>query len=170
MNTTFTDLFNAIDRALGEPVAPEDSWPSAETQRLLEQLCDAYLATDADGRAAIRAFIAERAKGSDVWLMWICADRLAGRVAGPNVLPALRLALAAVSIDNCCADYRDTLGVLLKLYERAEQEGIDPQPPFEAAAALSANSPTPGGCDSVADLIRKVGLREVFVHRPAEDA
>jgi hypothetical protein len=83
-------------------------------------------------------------------------------------LPALRLALAAVSIDNCSADYRDTLGVLLKLYAKAEQAGIDPQPPFEAAAALSADSPTPGGCESVAQLIRAVGSRRVFEERPSE--
>ena len=102
--------------------------------------------------------------------MWTCADRLAERVTGPDILPALRLALAAVSIDNCSADYRDTLGVLLKLYTRAERAGIDPRPPFEAAAALSAASPAPGGCDSVAGLIRKVGSREVFVERPAEEA
>lgn len=170
MGTTITDLFNAIDRTLGKPADPADPWPPAEAQRLLEQLCEAYLATDADGRAAIRAFIAERAKGPDVWLMWTCADRLVGRVTGPDVLPALRLALAAVSIDNCGADYRDTLGVLLKLHARAEQAGVDPGPPFEAAAALSADSPTPGGCESVAELIRKVGSREVSGERPAGEA
>jgi hypothetical protein len=169
MDSTITDLFNSIDRTLGKPADPADPWPPAETQRLLERLCEAYLATDADGRATIRQFIAERAKGSDVWLMWTCADRLASRVTGPDVLPALRLALAAVSIDNCSADYRDSLGVLLKLYAKAEQAGIDPQPPFEAAAALSADSRTPGGCESVAELIRAVGSRKIFVDRPAEE-
>ena len=168
MGTTITDLFDAVDRTLGGPADPADPWPPARTQRLLEQLCESYLATDADGRAAIRAFIAGRAKGPDVWLMWTCADRLAERVTGPDVLPALRLALAAASVDNCSADYRDTLGVLLKLYARAERAGIDPRPPFEAAAALAADSPTPGGCASVAELIRKVGSREVFLERPAE--
>jgi hypothetical protein len=75
-----------------------------------------------------------------------------------------------VSVDNCGADYRDTLGVLLKLYARAERAGIDPRPPFEAAAAVSADSPTPGGCASVAELIRRVGSGEVSVGRPGEEA
>ncbi|MFO0847202.1 MAG: hypothetical protein U0871_01400 [Gemmataceae bacterium] len=161
MGIAVTDLFDAIDRSLDKPTDPADSWPPADTQRLLEQLSEAYLAADADGRAAIRAFIAARATGADVWLMWTCASRLAERVAGPDAGPALRLALAAVSADNCSADYRDTLGVLLKLYDRAERAGVDPGPAFEAAAALSADTPTPGGCPSVAGLIRQVGAREV---------
>jgi hypothetical protein len=175
MGTTITDLFSAIDRVLDEPTpvtserqadvrestGQANPGRQAEMQRLLELLCGIYLESDADGRAAIRAFIAERSSRK-LWLMHECACRLAERVAGPGALPALRLALAAVSIEDCILDYRDTLLKLTDLYRRAERAGIDPQPVFEAMAARSTDSPTPGGCGSVAKIFRDVGSRAVW--------
>jgi hypothetical protein len=169
MGTTMTDLFNELDRVRGEP-APVTPERQADTQRLLERLCAEYLETDADGRAAVRAFVAAKATGGDLWLMNECAHRLAERVTGPDAAPALRLALAAVSAENCVLDSRDTQLVLAKLYERAERAGLDPQPEFEAAAALSADSPTPGGCGSVAGIIRQAAVNGAMTGRRATGA
>jgi hypothetical protein len=166
MGTEIADIFRSLDRVLGDPApAPHgaeaaaeqaEAQRRAEEQRLLELLCVAYLGCDAGARAAIRSAFAERA-ACDLWLMNRCAHRLAGRVSGPGALTALRLALAAVSIENCALDYRDTLQVLLDLRARAQRAGLDPRPPFDDAAAMSADSRSPGGCESVAKLFLDVG-------------
>jgi hypothetical protein len=157
MDATTTNLLNAIDRVLDEP-DPETPERRAETQRLLELLCGAYLESDADDRAAIRASIARRQDGN-FWVMYEFARHMAGRVTGPDSVPALRLALAAISIEDCALDYRETCQIVSDLYAEAERVGIDAQPMFEAVAAMSTDSRTTGGCDSVANILRQSGPR-----------
>lgn len=153
MDNAIVGLLGAIDKVIGAS-APVTSSRQAETERLIEQLCGVYLETDAAGRSAIREFMASRQDGN-FWLMHEFAHQFAERVTGPDASRMLRLGLAAVSIEDCGLDSRDTQMILAKLYSKAKQARLDPQPMFEEVAALSTDSRTPGGCDSVAEIIRQ---------------
>lgn len=154
MDSEMTELFQAIDRALsaeaeGDSSATDQARKRLEVDGTLDRLCEVYLETGTDGRSAIRDFIASR-RDQDMWLMNVCAHWLADRVQGSEAARWLRLALAAVSIDDCGLDYRDTSLLMSKIFERAEQAGLNPRPDFEDMAERSTNRRTPGGCDSVA--------------------
>ncbi|WP_337177408.1 hypothetical protein [Paludisphaera sp.] len=163
MDATITNLLSEVARVLDEP-GPATPERQAETQRLLERLCGVYLESDADGRAAIRAAIAARQDGN-FWAMHELVSRLTREITGPDAVPTLRLALAAVSIENCGLDYRETGQMVINLYEQAAGAGIDAQPLFEAVAAISTDSPTAGGCDSVAQILRVSGPRDKVAGR-----
>jgi hypothetical protein len=63
-------------------------------------------------------------------------------------------ALAAVAIDNCSANYRDTLMTLADLFVAAEEAGIDPRLLFAQAASWATDEVTSGGCQSLAAMLR----------------
>jgi hypothetical protein len=112
-----------------------------------------YVAGDDAQRGEIRRFVAERTKLGQ--LLWRFANRLSRRIiVADDAASLLRTALAATAIDNCSANYRDTLMTLADLYVAAESAGIDPQPLFAEAAARATDEPTPGGCESLAAWLR----------------
>lgn len=75
----------------------------------LGRLCIWYLtAADADREAARLAIVASESLQR---LLWTYSHRQAERVAGPADVAALRAGLAAVSLDNCVTDRRDTLTI-----------------------------------------------------------
>jgi hypothetical protein len=126
--------------------------PYIELHALFEQLCQAYIADNDARRARLRAFVAERSKRGQ--LLWRYANRLARRVQSPADAGLVSTALAAIAIDNCSANYRDTLMTLADLFVAAEQAGVDPRPMFDQATAWATDEITAGGCESLAAMLR----------------
>ncbi|HET6883947.1 MAG TPA: hypothetical protein VFI31_27585 [Pirellulales bacterium] len=118
----------------------------------LECLCTSYLQCGSATRAEVRAFVAQRESLCTFVLSY--AIGLTAQVTSVDDTSKLILALAAMSIENCGCDYRDTLTTLADLYVGAEEIGIDPKPVFEAIAELSTDSPTSGGCESLMEILR----------------
>jgi hypothetical protein len=119
---------------------------------LFTHLCDAHIKGDEPQRSRVRAFIAERSKRGQ--LLWRFANRLTARVRAPEDAGLVTTALAAIAIDNCSANYRDTQMSLADLFVAAEQAGVDPRPLFEQAAEWATDELTPGGCESLAAMLR----------------
>jgi hypothetical protein len=118
-----------------------------------ERLCNAYQFAGADERAKMRVFVAERkALGQ---LLWRYANSQTRGVHEVADAPRVMSALAAIVVDNCSANYRDTLMTLADLYAAAEAAGIDPRPLFADAAAWATDEVTPGGCESLAAMLRE---------------
>jgi hypothetical protein len=127
--------------------------PYAVLHELFARLGDAYIAGDDAQRARIRAFIAERSKRGQ--LLWRFANRLTRQIQSPEHASLLTTALAALAIDNCSANYRDTQMTLADMFVAAEEAGIDPRPVFEQAAAWATVELTSGGCESLAAMLRE---------------
>jgi hypothetical protein len=136
---------------LEDRLADEKS-PHAMLRRLFDQVCAAFIVAGADQQATIRAFVAER-KALGL-LLWRFANYLTHRLSVGINAPRVATALAAIAIDNCSANYRDTLMTLADLYVAAESGGIDPRPLFAAAANWATDEVTPGGCESLAAMLR----------------
>jgi hypothetical protein len=139
--------------------------PRGELYPLFERLCAAYSADHDDLRASIRAFAAERKKLGG--LLWRFANHLAGRISGEADARLVQHALAALSIENCPANYRDTLMTLADVYVAAENAGIDPRPLFAEAAVGSTDEVTAGGCESLAAIMRDFHASSVLRERRA---
>jgi len=112
-----------------------------------------YTASDPEGRANIRAWSA-KCDGLG-GLIRGYASHIVKKILNPQHASLLTLALAAVSIENCVFDHRDTLTILADLYVGAEAAEIDPKPWFERASELSADAPTSTGCNSLAQILRE---------------
>jgi hypothetical protein len=126
--------------------------PYADLHDLFTQLCEAHIAGDDAQRARTRAFVAERSKRGQ--LLWRFANRLVTHVRAPEHVGLVTTALAAIAIDNCSANYRDTQMSLADLFVAAEQAGVDPRPHFEQAASWATDELTSGGCESLAAMLR----------------
>ena len=119
---------------------------------LLDELIPKYLAgTDAEREGLRRAVAARRALPDRVRAY---AWSVAQRIRSPEDVELLRAGLAAMSIENCAVDYRDTLLALAELWVRAERAGIDPQRHFEAVAAVSDTHVPAGGSTPVSKTLR----------------
>lgn len=132
--------------------ARRESWRS-ELRRLLDQLCEAFFACDAASRTGLRTYVAQRQDLCDQ--VHVYAFQVSTGVTGPQDVPVLRRGLAAVSVENCAFDVRDTLMALANLYVGAEEVGIDPRRHFSLVAGLSDDARTRGGCGSMANLFRE---------------
>jgi hypothetical protein len=125
--------------------------PYVELHVLFAQLCQAYLDGDDERRTRIRTFVSERSKRGQ--LLWRFANRLARQVQTSGDAGFVTTALAAIAIDNCSANYRDTLMTLADLFVAAEQAGLEPRQLFEQAAAWATDEVTTGGCESLAAML-----------------
>jgi hypothetical protein len=127
--------------------------PQPDLFRLSERMCSHFVGCDSTTRDEIRARVAER-EGLGV-LFRNYADCLATQIKNVGEIGKLQLALAAVLIENCNSDYRDTMTTLADLYVRAEEVGMAPKRLFESASKLATDSSTPGGCGSLARMLRE---------------
>ena len=125
--------------------------PHAALHPLFRELCAAYIAADDARRAAIRAFCAREKKLGP--LLWRYANRITCELETAHDQELVRTALAAVAIDNCSANYRDTLMTLADLFVAAESAGIDPGPLFVEASLCATDEVTSGGCESLASML-----------------
>jgi hypothetical protein len=123
----------------------------AALHALLDELCPAYLRGTSDERAAVRAAVAAKRTMPDRVRGY--AHVRARSIRSPEDVETLRVALSAMSIENCAMDYRDTLLALAEIYVRAERAGIDPQPHFEAVAAVSSSERPRGGRTPLAQML-----------------
>lgn len=119
---------------------------------LLDEVCPAYLEAPAVDREAVRAAVQSRRSMPDRVRAY--AEMLAKSIRSPQDIDALSAALAAMSIENCASDYRDTLLTLAEIYVRAERAGIDPRPHFDSVAGLSSAEVPRGGSTPVARMLR----------------
>jgi hypothetical protein len=158
------EAYQAAAAELEAQLAAVDD-PRRRLHPLFARLCAAYVGGDNAQRAAIRAFAAERKKLGQ--LLWRYANRLARQIQSPAEADLVTTALAAVAIDNCSANYRDTLMTLADLYAAAEAAGIDPRPLFAAAALTATDEATPGGCASLAAMMQGVHASSVLAERRA---
>lgn len=145
------DEFDRGRRAL-EAELKSQSDPDPGLFRLCEQLCSLFLSCDDAGRGRIRARVAQLGRLSDVCLGY--ARYLTAQINDSKNVPTVQLALAAVLIENCGSDYRDTLTALADLFVRAEEVGMEPRRLFESASELATDSSTTGGCKSLAHMLR----------------
>jgi hypothetical protein len=73
----------------------------------------------------------------------------------------LTRALVAVSIEDCCCDFRETLTYLSRLYVTAEQKNIEPKRLFDPIAEISSNEIKIGYSTPLSEIIMNIGSYEV---------
>jgi hypothetical protein len=126
--------------------------PRSELFPLFERLCAEYGAGADEARASIREFVAARKTLGA--LLRSYANGIALKITWPHDGPLLERALAAVAIENCATDYRDTLMTLADVFVAAEEAALDPRAAFASVAEICTDAPTTGGCASLAALLR----------------
>jgi hypothetical protein len=139
--------------------------PNTDLHRAFERLCSRYLTCDPAGRAETRSGVAARKRKRLGLMFWGYASQLATQIKQPHDAQKLWLALAAVLIEDCGSDYRDTLTVLADLYVGSETVGIDAKAVFRSASELATDVPTPGGCRSLAQMLREFESFAVVAER-----
>jgi hypothetical protein len=147
-----------------------------EASEFIGTLCAAYLTATREECEQIRALFAKR-----IYLMsalLVFANLALKEIKTPTDVQWVRLGLAAISIENCGADFRDGAWALEKLYTAAENAGINPRPFLNELAELSSdlcpcpNYPNPFSMRSTlrtyADMIekRKMRLKAQASQRP----
>jgi hypothetical protein len=157
---TFEEFESGLEELEAQLLLEYD--PYADLFAMLEELCSLYLSSDAATRSQVREMIADRNMAD--WVRFY-AEQLAQNINGPEDVGMLRQALAAISIENCGIDYRDTLLSLANLYVKAEESGLDPKPHFADIADISTDAETLGGCESVAEMVREFESYEVLRER-----
>ncbi|HEV8486666.1 MAG TPA: hypothetical protein VGV87_24180 [Blastocatellia bacterium] len=136
------EIFNT-QHAIYDPVREESAF--------YEEVCLVLLNGTAKERDQLRALVSSK-PGVQACLRSYASDSVR-RLQLSNNIQLLRIALAALSIDNCSSDYRDVLTALAEIYVAAEKVGIDPEPHFKYVASLSSNQRPRGGQTSVAEIL-----------------
>jgi hypothetical protein len=135
----------------------QDEWDGyGDYQQLLERLCPVYFECGADDRERIRQIVGRYRYAVDP-VRWY-ANAAAKKIEGPDDEQWLLKGLAAVSIENCGMDFRDTTFTMTALWVGAEAAGIDPKPHFRSVAKLSGTSATRGRCGSMARTLERFGV------------
>lgn len=125
--------------------------PYQEMYEFFDELCPAYLGATTEQRAEIRLAVSDKAGVLSALLGYVY--RSANRIQSSSDSEWLRNGLAAVSIENCCKDFRDVLLALAELYVVAEKAGIDPKPEFKAVSRLSSREKPSGGTTPVSRML-----------------
>jgi hypothetical protein len=119
----------------------EPQGDAAEKLRdLFETAVEAYVDADDELREEMRDFV-----GAAYCLprsLLPLVGRYIKRMNAANALTCLTLAAAALSLENLRRDWRDSFDLLLALYAKASELGVDAQPTFTAVAAISSESKT----------------------------
>jgi hypothetical protein len=113
-----------------------------EVSSYLERLCAHYQELGPQERAKIRARVG--AFDAVFRLLWNFVEQSPSLLRGPEDADKLRLALAAISIDDARVDVELLRRALGRLWIAAARAGIDPKPEFAAIASIS-NKGTGGG-------------------------
>lgn len=125
--------------------------PYQEMYEFFDEICPAYLGATTEQRAEIRLAVSDKAGVLSALLGYVY--RSANRIQSSSDGEWLRKGLAAVSIENCCKDFRDVLLALAELYVVAEEAGIDPKPEFKAVSRLSSREKPSGGTTPVSRML-----------------
>ena len=73
----------------------------------------------------------------------------------------LTRALVAVSIEDCCCDFRELLTYLARLYVMAERKNIEPKKIFDSIAEISSREIRIGVNSSVSEMLMNIGTYEI---------
>jgi hypothetical protein len=111
--------------------------PRHELNVAIDELCDLYLKSDSEQRAAIRALL--RQHGHIFHDLWGYVRRAAEQVRAGGGELWCRFGLAVVSMEDMLTDLTDTVEGLMELHQAAVQNGVDPTPLFKEVAALSSD-------------------------------
>ena len=76
----------------------------------------------------------------------------------------LTRALVAVSIEDCCCDFRETLTYLSRLYVMAEQKNVEPKKLFDPIAEISSHETKVGYSTPLSEIMMNIGSYEVTKH------
>jgi hypothetical protein len=137
--------------------------PYLEFERILDQVCPNYLNALPDERGEVRELVSARAKLSN--LMRGYASGLTKKINSPADHEKVLNALAAISMENCRTDFRDTWIVLANLFVRAEEVGIDPKHYFQCVAQLSSDQPAIGGSVSLKEALCSFDTYSIVAER-----
>jgi hypothetical protein len=146
-------------RSVGEQVGAGEG----PLHALLAELCPAYLKATGAERDAVRRMVQSHRSLPDRVRGY--AVTLAKQLRSRDDAALLDAALAAMSLENCAIDYRDTLLALAELYVRAERAGIDPRPHFDFVAGLSSTDVPRGGRVPLARTLRDFHSYAVVAER-----
>jgi hypothetical protein len=142
--------YNRVAKEIKEKM--DAQWdPLPELYALLDELCPVYLTCSKEACEKIRGIVAKCSRLCDPVRSY--AHHVAKRINTPEDAGLLRIGLAAISIENCGIDYRDTIMAINSLQASAKAAGIDVTPHFQAVAKLSSTKPARGGCRSVAGML-----------------
>ncbi len=127
--------------------------PDPPLHIVLDDLCPAYLDAADDWRMHVRAIVAAQSGLPDRVRAY--AQNVANRVNSAEDGESLRVALAAMSIEDAATNYRDTLSALADIYLRAERAGVDAHRNFVDASRLSSTEVPAGGSTPLAEVLRE---------------
>ena len=157
-----SNQFRSGLKELHERMVAEDD-PFVEIREVMDEVCPAYLVASTDERERLRSIVADLNDLS--MLIRGYADTLSSEILSPNDTEKLRCGLAAISIENCRTDSRDTMLSLADLFVGAEEVGIDPLPYFQELSELSSSATPTGGNTSVAEMFREFHEYAVIAER-----
>jgi hypothetical protein len=141
-------LFRRLSAADEEELAAEARRAAGEGFLVLlfgflDELCSAYRETELPQDAAkLRAWVGEHT--GLMGALWSYVEQAPELVRSADDGARLDLALAAVSLDDTRVDVEQQRAALGRLYIAASRAGIEPEPHFDSAAAVS-NPGTGGG-------------------------
>lgn len=116
-----------------DPLAPI----SEEILQVLDEVCSFHLTATPKQRRYIRELL--RRNGAVHYYLESYVYRAIERLRATRDAQWIRLGLAAVDIDdNDFGDPRDQVTILGNLFVAAEKTGIEPQPHFQAVAAIAS--------------------------------
>ena len=158
---TLADYKRDMERVAQARLSEYDPYP--EIEALVDEMCIAYLQAKSRMRAAIRAAVEEKRAIANGLFNYVY--RSAERLRSGGDSTALKLGLAAISIENCATDFRDDFVALAELYVAAEEAGLDPKPVFAEVAGLSSAQPSRGGSTSVGEMLSEFHGYSVLAER-----
>jgi hypothetical protein len=118
--------------------------PYAESAEVYDKLCPYYWAAPSEMRIAIRTMFKKKLYWAEI-APFKYVDTVITRLETTPDINTLRMGLAAMSIEDCTTDYRDTLMALKNLAKAAKRASIDAKPQFLEIAALSSEHVSSGG-------------------------
>lgn len=126
-----------------------DPYPTIYAEIAL--LCDIYLNASEKNREHIRRVMLEL-KGIHHHLIGFSSIQ-AKKIEEEKSVEAFITGLAALSIEDCGEDYRDTLLALAELYFQAEQAGLDARKYFHRMSLISSTHTSPGSDASMREIL-----------------
>lgn len=158
---TLEDHEREVEEIAQSQIAQYD--PYQDMYTFLDELCPIYLGASPQQRSEIRSAVSDK---EGLWSGLInYVYRAARGLQASNDKEWLRLGLAAISIEDCSIDFRDTLMALAELYVAAEKAGIDPEPQFREVAELSNDQVPRGGMTSVSEILSEFHSYAVLKER-----
>lgn len=130
---------------------PKDQLVDATARQLvlIEELLQFYVVSDPGEQRRMRAAVSGHPSLSP--LLLAVARRYAEHGSPEKPIDCFRLALAAVSLEDCATDFRDVLQTLGDVWQAIDAAGQDPRTRFDEASGWSETVSSKGGDMSTAE-------------------